>query len=99
MPEITDVAAKGKALAKVNDMVVFVPWVAPGDVVDIQLTRKKNSYAEGHAIKIEIFINHKARYSPSAVKISDSYISLLFPYKHVIKVYCTKLPQQKRLLR
>ena len=49
--EITDVAAEGKALAKVNDMVVFVPWVAPGDVVDIQLTRKKNSYAEGRAIK------------------------------------------------
>ena len=49
--EITDVAAEGKALAKVNDMVVFVPWVAPGDVVDIQLTRKKSSYAEGRAIK------------------------------------------------
>lgn len=49
--EITDVAAEGKALAKVNDMVVFVPWVAPGDIVDIQLTRKKNSYAEGRAIK------------------------------------------------
>ena len=49
--EITDVAAEGKALARVNDMVVFVPWVAPGDVVDIQLTRKKNSYAEGRAVK------------------------------------------------
>ena len=49
--EITDVAAEGKALARVNDMVVFVPWVAPGDIVDIQLTRKKNSYAEGRAIK------------------------------------------------
>ena len=49
--EITDVAAEGKALAKVNEMVVFVPWVAPGDVVDIQLTRKKSSYAEGRAIK------------------------------------------------
>jgi 23S rRNA (uracil1939-C5)-methyltransferase len=49
--EITDVAAEGKALAKVNDLVVFVPWVAPGDIVDIQLTRKKNSYAEGRAVK------------------------------------------------
>ena len=39
--------AEGKAIARVNDMVVFVPFVAPGDVVDIQLTRKKNSYAEG----------------------------------------------------
>ena len=49
--EITDIAAGGKAIARVNDWVVFVPWVAPGDLVDIQLTRKKNSYAEGRAVK------------------------------------------------
>lgn len=47
---ITDVAAEGKAIARVNDKVIFVPFVAPGDVVDIQLTRKKNSYAEGKAV-------------------------------------------------
>lgn len=47
---ITDVAAEGKAIAKVNEMVVFVPFVAPGDVIDIQLTRKKHSYAEGKAV-------------------------------------------------
>mgnify|MGYP002570391974 CR=1 FL=1 len=48
--EIVAVAAEGKAIARVNDMVVFVPFVAPGDVVDIQLTRKKNSYAEGKPV-------------------------------------------------
>lgn len=48
---ITGVGAEGKAIAKVNDYVVFIPYVAPGDVVDIQLTRKKNSYAEGRALK------------------------------------------------
>ena len=47
---ITDVAAEGKAIARVNDMVVFVPFVVPGDVIDIQLTRKKHSYAEGKAV-------------------------------------------------
>ena len=47
---ITDVAAEGKALARVNDLVVFVPYVAPGDVVDIQLLRKRHNYAEGKAI-------------------------------------------------
>ena len=45
-----DVAAEGKAIARVNDKVIFVPFVAPGDVVDIQITRKKNKYAEGRAI-------------------------------------------------
>jgi 23S rRNA (uracil1939-C5)-methyltransferase len=58
--EITDVAAEGKALAKVDDRVVFVPWVAPGDVVDIQLTRKKNSYAEGRAIRFYQYATERA---------------------------------------
>jgi len=47
---ITDVAAEGKAIARVDDKVVFVPFVAPGDIVDIQVTRKKNKYVEGKAI-------------------------------------------------
>ena len=47
---ITGIAAEGKAIAKYNDWVVFVPFAVPGDVVDIQLTRRKNSYAEGKAI-------------------------------------------------
>ncbi len=48
---ITDVAAEGKALARVNDMVVFVPYVVPGDVVDLQVKRKKHSYTEAVAVK------------------------------------------------
>lgn len=52
---ITGVAAEGKAIAKVNDKVVFVPYVAPGDIVDIQLTRKKNSYAEGKAVRFHAY--------------------------------------------
>ncbi len=48
---ITDVAAEGKALARVNDMVVFVPWAVPGDVVDLQVTRKKHSFCEARIIK------------------------------------------------
>ena len=39
--EITDVANEGKAIAKVNEMVVFTQYVVPGDIVDIQVTRKK----------------------------------------------------------
>ena len=49
--EITAVAAEGKALARVNDLVVFVPFVVPGDVVDLQIKRKKHSYAEAEAVK------------------------------------------------
>ena len=44
--KITGVAAEGKALARVNDLVVFVPYVVPGDVVDLKIRRKKHSYAD-----------------------------------------------------
>lgn len=50
--EITDVAAEGKALAKVDGLAVFVPYVVPGDVVDLQVRRKKHSFAEAEAVKI-----------------------------------------------
>lgn len=46
--EIIDVAAEGNALAKVDGMVVFVPYGAPGDLVDVRVDRKKRAYAEGH---------------------------------------------------
>ena len=40
---ITDIAAEGKAIAKVDELVVFVPYVVPGDVVDVQIRRKKHN--------------------------------------------------------
>ncbi|MDP4277122.1 MAG: 23S rRNA (uracil(1939)-C(5))-methyltransferase RlmD [Bacteroidota bacterium] len=56
---ITDVAAEGMALARVDDMVVFVPFVAPGDVVDIQLKKKKRQYAEGYAVTIRSYASER----------------------------------------
>ncbi|MDR1810833.1 MAG: 23S rRNA (uracil(1939)-C(5))-methyltransferase RlmD [Prevotella sp.] len=56
--EITDVAAEGKAIARINNMVVFVPFVVPGDVIDLQITRKKNSYAEGKTVR---FVKYSER--------------------------------------
>lgn len=49
---ITDVAAEGKAIAKVDNLVVFVPYAVPGDVVDLQVRRKKHSYAEAEVVKL-----------------------------------------------
>lgn len=48
--EITGVAAEGKSIARVNDMVVFIPYGAPGDVVNIKLDKKKRNYAEAHIV-------------------------------------------------
>ncbi len=58
---ITDVASEGKAIAKVDGMAVFVPYAVPGDVVDIQLTRKKHNYAEGKVVRF-------VAYSPDRVE-------------------------------
>lgn len=48
--EITDFAAEGKSLARIDDKVVFVPLAVPGDVVDIQLTRSRSSFSEGKVV-------------------------------------------------
>lgn len=47
---ITDIAAEGKALARVNEKVVFVPHVIPGDIVDLQVTKKRSAFLEARAI-------------------------------------------------
>lgn len=48
---IEDVAAEGKCIARVDDMVVFVPFVVPGDVVDLQIRRKKHHYCEAEVAR------------------------------------------------
>ena len=48
--DITDIAAEGKAIAKVDEMVVFVPFAVPGDVVDLQITKKRRNYAEARIV-------------------------------------------------
>lgn len=63
---ITDIGAEGKALARVNDMVVFTTHVVPGDVVDLQVTKKRKNYQEARVVtiheksadRVEAFCDH-----------------------------------------
>jgi 23S rRNA (uracil1939-C5)-methyltransferase len=48
---ITDIGSEGNALARVNNQVVFVPMLIPGDVVDIQVRRKRKKYLEGSVVR------------------------------------------------
>ncbi len=50
--EITGVAAEGKALVRINDIVTFVPNCVPGDIVDLQITKKKHSFMEAKVLRI-----------------------------------------------
>ncbi|GAB1403964.1 23S rRNA (uracil-C(5))-methyltransferase RlmCD [anaerobic digester metagenome] len=49
--EIIDAGAEGKAIARYNDRVIFVPFVVPGDICDIRIVSKKRRFYEGRAIK------------------------------------------------
>ncbi|HEV7231757.1 MAG TPA: 23S rRNA (uracil(1939)-C(5))-methyltransferase RlmD [Bacteroidia bacterium] len=46
---IIDAGTEGQSIGKVEDYVVFVKGAIPGDVVDVQVTRKKNKFREGKA--------------------------------------------------
>src|SRR5512138_3383784 len=48
---ITDIAAEGNAIAKLDGMVIFVSQCVPGDVVDVQVVRKRKRYMEGFPVK------------------------------------------------
>jgi 23S rRNA (uracil1939-C5)-methyltransferase len=58
--EIIDAGSEGKAVARIGEMVVFVPFVVPGDIVDIQIVKKKKSYIEGKAVRIVKYSEKRA---------------------------------------
>ena len=48
---ITDIGSEGNAIARVNNQVVFVPMLIPGDVVDIKVRKKRKKFLEGRVIR------------------------------------------------
>ncbi len=58
---ITDIGAEGNALARVDNLVVFVPMLIPGDIVDIKVIRKRKKYLEGRVVKFH-------QYSPDRIE-------------------------------
>ena len=57
---IEAVAAEGKCLFHWDDLVVFVPFCVPGDVCDVQIRRKKHSFAEGEVVRFIQYSNVRA---------------------------------------
>lgn len=83
--EITGVANEGKAIAKVNDIVVFTQFVVPGDVVDLQITRKKNSYMEGRVVKIKKFSERRCEAFCSHYGVCGGCKWQILPYEDQLK--------------
>ena len=51
--EIIDIGAEGKAIARVDGVVVFTTGVIPGDIVDLQVTKKREKYQEARVVRIK----------------------------------------------
>ena len=58
--KIEAVAAEGKCLFHWQDLVVFIPYCVPGDVCDVQIRRKKHSFAEGEVVRFIEYSNVRA---------------------------------------
>lgn len=57
---ITDIGAEGNAIARIDNQVVFVPMLIPGDVVDIRIRKKRRKYLEGSVVRFH-------EYSPDRI--------------------------------
>jgi len=51
--EIIDIAEGGKGVGKAEDLVLFIPHAIPGDVVDVEIQRKKKSFAEANVLELK----------------------------------------------
>lgn len=54
---IEKVAAEGKCLFHDQEKVIFVPFCVPGDIADVQITRKKHNFCEGRIVR---FLHYSA---------------------------------------
>src|SRR6266487_46468 len=51
--DIIDIASESRAVAKIDDYVIFVKHAVPGDVVDIEIIKKKKKFAEAKIVNIK----------------------------------------------
>lgn len=60
--QVIDASSDGQAVGRIDDIVLFIKNAVPGDIVDVQITRKKNKFREGNVI-------HTHQYSEKRTKV------------------------------
>ena len=88
---VIDVADNGRAMGKVSDLVVFISHAVPGDVVDVQVTKKRKNYVESFPVRfveyskwrIEPVCSHFAECGGCKWQDFDYRQQLLFKHKNV----------------
>ena len=89
--EVLDVADDGQAVGKVSDLVIFISHAVPGDVVDVQVIRKRKNYVESIPVRfskysewrVEPVCNHFAECGGCKWQDFDYSQQLLFKHKNV----------------
>ena len=89
---ITDIAAEGNALARVDNLVVFVPMLIPGDVVDIKVIRKRKKYLEGKVVRFH-------EYSPDRIRPACEHFGICGGCKWQHLPYNLQLNYKERQVR
>jgi len=56
---IIDIAEEGKGVGKTEDLVLFVEKAVPGDVVDVEVYRKKKNFGEGKIVSLKKASEHR----------------------------------------
>lgn len=93
---IEDIAAEGKSIVRWNDMVVFVPFCVPGDVVDLQIKRKKHSYAEAEVIKFHKYSDIRTEPKCQHFGLCGGCKWQQLPYEEQLKAKQNQVMQQLR---
>ncbi|MBP5326356.1 MAG: 23S rRNA (uracil(1939)-C(5))-methyltransferase RlmD [Bacteroidales bacterium] len=90
--EVADAGAEGNAIVRVDGMVVFVPYVVPGDIIDLNIFRKKKNYAEGRAIALK-------RPSPLRVEAPCKHFGVCGGCKWQMMDYASQLKYKQQQVR
>ncbi len=58
--QVIDIGAEGKAVARVDEQVLFISYCVPGDVIDVQLTKKRRKFLEGVPVKFHQYSDERS---------------------------------------
>ncbi len=59
--EIIDAGSNGKAIGKYNSVVIFIPFAAPGDIVDAKIVKRENNFYEGRIVRVKRFSDKRVK--------------------------------------
>lgn len=82
---VTDIAAEGKAIAKIDNIVFFIKGAVPGDVVDIKTVRRQKNFREAVVEKFKKFSDEREKPLCEHFGICGGCVWQMLPYQLQLK--------------